>query len=276
MNLLLSHICLERFYATDAVLLVSLWLRDKGFLLAVVSRKCSFTFSLSQTLTTGEMAEASISIHQEHFSCSICLNLLKEPVTTPCGHSFCMVCINRFWDEQNQKKSYSCPQCRETFAPRPVLRKSNMLTEITDLLKKSDQQTSLINALDIISLESQDVECDSCIGVKEKAVKSCLTCLATYCETHVQPHLESPAFKKHTLIAALSNLQEKMCAEHNKLLEVFCREDKRVICYQCSKENHSDHDTIPVQDEWMEKKVLFLKMSFKGISHVCDCKMLCN
>ncbi|KAK2863888.1 hypothetical protein Q7C36_003042 [Tachysurus vachellii] len=200
------------------------------------------------------MAEASISITQEHFSCSICLNLLKEPVTTPCGHSFCMVCINRFWDGQNQKKSYSCPQCRETFAPRPVLRKSNMLTEITDLLKKSDQQSYLINALDIISLESQDAECDSCIGVKEKAVKSCLTCRATYCETHVQPHLESPAFKKHTLIAALSNLQEKMCAEHNKLLEVFCREDKRVICYQCSKENHSDHDTVPVQDEWIEKK----------------------
>ncbi|KAK3516495.1 hypothetical protein QTP70_019884 [Hemibagrus guttatus] len=203
------------------------------------------------------MAETSISVAQDYFTCSICLNLLNEPVTTPCGHSFCMVCINSFWDELDQKKSYSCPQCRETFAPRPVLRKSNVLTGITDQLQKIDQQTSLGDALDFISLESQDVECDSCIGVKEKAVKSCLTCLASYCETHVQPHHESPAFKKHTLISALSNLQEKMCAQHNKLLEVFCRKDQRVICSQCSVDKHSDHDTVPVQDEWMEKKKYF-------------------
>ncbi|XP_026800144.1 tripartite motif-containing protein 16-like isoform X1 [Pangasianodon hypophthalmus] len=203
------------------------------------------------------MAEASISIDQEHFSCSICLYLLKEPVTTPCGHSFCMVCINGFWDEEDQKKVYSCPQCREAFAPRPVLRKSNVLTEIIDILQKTEQQTSFAQSLKIISHEAQDVECDSCIGVKEKAVKSCLTCLASYCDTHVQAHHESPAFKKHMLITALSNLQEKTCAQHCKLLEVFCRTDQRVICYQCSMDKHKDHDTVPVQDEWMEKKKYF-------------------
>lgn len=201
------------------------------------------------------MAEASISVAQDHFTCSICLNLLKEPVTTPCGHSFCMVCINGFWDQLDQKKSYICPQCRETFTPRPVLRKSNVLTEITDQLQKTDHQTSFVPTLDLISMESQDVECDSCIGVKEKAVKSCLTCLASYCHTHLQPHHESPAFKKHTLISAMSNLQEKMCAQHNKLLDVFCRKDQRAICYQCSVDKHSDHDTVPIQDEWTEIKV---------------------
>ncbi|KAF4070930.1 hypothetical protein AMELA_G00279210 [Ameiurus melas] len=204
-----------------------------------------------------KMAEASISIDQEHFSCSICLNLLKEPVTTPCGHSFCMVCINGFWDSEAEKKAYGCPQCRETFAPRPVLRKSNMLTEIIDMLQKTEQQTSFAQALDVISMEAQDVECDSCIGVKGKAVKSCLTCLASYCDTHVQAHHESPAFKKHVLIKAVSNLQEKTCVQHNKLLDVFCRNDQRVICYQCSMVKHSDHDTVPVQEEWMEKKKYF-------------------
>lgn len=201
------------------------------------------------------MAEASISVDPGHLNCSICLNLLKNPVTTPCGHSFCMVCINGFWDTEAQKKVYSCPQCRETFAPRPDLRKNNVLTEIIDLLQENEKQTSFAQALNIISLEAQDVECDSCIGVKVKAVKSCLTCLASYCDTHVHAHHESPAFKNHRLITALSNLQEKTCAQHNKLLEIFCHKDQRVICYQCSMEKHRDHDTAPVQDVWMEKKV---------------------
>ncbi|KAF7690140.1 tripartite motif-containing protein 16-like isoform X2 [Silurus meridionalis] len=209
------------------------------------------------------MAEASISIGQEHLNCSICLSLLNKPVTTPCGHSFCMVCINGYWDAKDQKKAYSCPQCRETFTPRPVLRKNNVLTEIIARLEKQEHQTSFAQALDIISIEAEDVECDSCIGVKEKAVKSCLTCLASYCDVHVQAHHESPAFKKHTLIKALGNLHEKTCAQHNKLLEMFCRNDQRVICYQCSVDKHGDHDIVPVQEEWIKKQSYFKDLQHK-------------
>lgn len=144
---------------------------------------------------------------------------------------------------------------RDFFFPKPDLHKSNVLTEIIDLLQKNNEQTSFAQALDIISLEAQDAECDCCIGVKVKAVKSCLTCLASFCDTHVQAHHESPAFKNHTLITALSNLRKKSCAQQNKFLEIFCHKDQRVICYQCLMDKHRDHDTAPVQDVWMEKRV---------------------
>ncbi|KAI4892530.1 hypothetical protein NFI96_024698 [Prochilodus magdalenae] len=220
----------------------------------------------SETDSGGEyskMAEASISIDQEYFNCSICLQQLNDPVTTPCGHSFCMVCINSFWDSE---QVYSCPQCREAFTPRPVLRRNNILAEVVRTLQQAKLQDSLPDCLDFSSIEGQDVDCDFCMGKKKKAVRSCLTCLASYCDAHLQPHHESATFKKHKLVPAFRNLQERTCAQHDKLLEVFCRTDSRVICSLCLLDKHKGHNTVSVQEEWMEKKKHLegLKMKYQN------------
>uniref|UniRef100_A0A4W4EHG7 RING-type domain-containing protein n=1 Tax=Electrophorus electricus TaxID=8005 RepID=A0A4W4EHG7_ELEEL len=88
------------------------------------------------------MTETSISEDQDQFICPICVDLLKDAVATPCGHSFCMVCINGFWDQNDQRRIYSCPQCRETFTPRPVLRRNNMLAEVVEKLKNIELQAA--------------------------------------------------------------------------------------------------------------------------------------
>ncbi|KAI4891973.1 hypothetical protein NFI96_009140, partial [Prochilodus magdalenae] len=197
------------------------------------------------------MAEASISVAHDQFSCPVCLDLLKDPVTIPCGHSFCMVCINGCWDQEDQRGVYSCPQCRETFTPRPVLHRNNVMAEVVEKLKETELQAAPPAPR---YSGPGDVECDFCTGRKLKAIKSCLTCLAFFCETHLKPHYEVPGLKKHKLVEASSQLQEKICSEHDKLIEIYCRTDRSFICYLCTMEKHRGHDTVSAKTERTEKQ----------------------
>uniref|UniRef100_A0A8C7IGN9 RING-type domain-containing protein n=1 Tax=Oncorhynchus kisutch TaxID=8019 RepID=A0A8C7IGN9_ONCKI len=79
------------------------------------------------------MSLRGVLLDQDQFCCSVCPELLKEPVVIPCGHSYCRSCVEGYWDQDDQG-IYSCPQCKQTFTPRPTLRKNNMLAEVLETL----------------------------------------------------------------------------------------------------------------------------------------------
>ncbi|XP_028318864.1 tripartite motif-containing protein 16-like [Gouania willdenowi] len=141
--------------------------------------------------------------------CSVCLGLLKDPVTLPCGHSFCLSCVNKQWDEEDWVGLYSCSQCTQTFSPRPAVVKNVLLAELVEVMKNT-------GSLTVAGTGRKDVTCDFCMGEKQTAVKFCLQCLVYYCEEHLQPHYGSDAFGKHKLVNTSERFQETYGSHHSE------------------------------------------------------------
>ncbi|XP_063739034.1 E3 ubiquitin/ISG15 ligase TRIM25-like isoform X2 [Eleginops maclovinus] len=161
------------------------------------------------------MAQANISVTESQFRCPVCLDILKEPVSTPCGHTYCKTCINNYWD-QAESGHFSCPQCRETFSPRPVLRRNTVLAEVVDKLKMSE----MVSAPELYMGGVGDVPCDFCPAESRlRAVKSCLVCLASFCELHGLPHRDVGTLRRHKLVSAVESVAQRLCAQHRLGLE---------------------------------------------------------
>uniref|UniRef100_A0A672MLI5 E3 ubiquitin/ISG15 ligase TRIM25-like n=1 Tax=Sinocyclocheilus grahami TaxID=75366 RepID=A0A672MLI5_SINGR len=197
------------------------------------------------------MAGARISVDQNEFMCAVCLDLLKDPVTIQCGHSYCKICITDCWDQEDQMRVYSCPQCRQTFSPRPALARNTMLAEVVEKLKKKLKRRK--RPADCYA-GAGDVQCDVCTGRKYKAAKSCLMCLNSYCQNHLEQHESLFRGKRHNLTEATGILQEMICQKHEKLLDVFCRTDQKCICVLCTMDEHKNHDTVSSAEQRTEKQ----------------------
>lgn len=190
------------------------------------------------------MAAASSFLTEDQLQCSICLDVFTEPVSIPCGHNFCKACLTKHWKDKEQCQ---CPLCNEKFNKGLKLRVNTGFREVVENFK-----TLPVTAENNSPLTPGQVPCDYCSGNKFRASKTCLVCLASFCETHLEPHKRVAALKRHRLTNPVHDLEDKICTKHNKILEFFCRTEQTRVCTLCTE--HSAHDTVPLEEEYVDKR----------------------
>lgn len=231
------------------------------------------------------MSEDPELFSEQELTCSICLDLFNQPVSTPCGHNFCQACIGGYWASS---PVCTCPLCKRQFDERPLLSVNRVFSAIADKYKLKRygltgtgptetgsnpfsspdpgpepgfEYDSDKNGFDPQKGFDPDrlklgetVWCDVCTGLKQPAVSSCLTCTASYCDVHVGPHRSSHFYATHTLLDPQEALRGRTCQMHHRLLEVYCRSCQRCICAICVLEEHRTHKTVSVQTERISKQ----------------------
>ncbi|XP_033470205.2 E3 ubiquitin-protein ligase TRIM21-like isoform X3 [Epinephelus lanceolatus] len=210
-------------------------------------------------LSIWDMAAASSLLSEDQFLCSICLDVFTDPVTIPCGHNFCKTCITHHWNINDQTK---CPVCKKQIDGRTELHVNTFISEMAARFRQS-VKIKASSSSQHHRADTGEVLCDVCTETKMKALKSCLVCLASYCETHLEPHQRVTGLKIHTLIDPVENLESRMCKKHNRPLELFCKTDQMCVCQFCTESSHKRHHVISLKDEYEGKKAKLGKIEAK-------------
>uniref|UniRef100_A0A4W6FN83 RING-type domain-containing protein n=1 Tax=Lates calcarifer TaxID=8187 RepID=A0A4W6FN83_LATCA len=86
-----------------------------------VSDSGGSTGSLLNVLMSREKKTSHVPVEEQVSCCDLCQDVLKDPVSTSCGHWFCRQCITSYWDQSGPSGDSSCPQCGQRSRSRPGL-----------------------------------------------------------------------------------------------------------------------------------------------------------
>nr|XP_014347474.1 PREDICTED: E3 ubiquitin/ISG15 ligase TRIM25-like [Latimeria chalumnae] len=173
----------------------------------------------------------------EDVTCTVCLQLYRDPVVLPCKHVFCLSCIEEVW---LYIESTVCPHCRTTFTEKPYLQGDPLLSDAVQKYKDATEPAATAAGLPL---------CDFCTSNRLPAVKTCLKCEVSFCKLHLQPHLVASAFQGHNLVEPIADLAKRKCANHNQLYDQYCASDRQFACMTCSvTDEHKDHKLVRLEE----------------------------
>ncbi len=103
--------------------------------------------------------------------CSVCLQDLQENICPRCKqHSSCGTDLQEYESPAVDTEEYNAPSADLDDFNASVSDPDESVACVAEALERTGLQTE----------QAEDVECDSCSDRKEKAIKTCLVCLASY------------------------------------------------------------------------------------------------
>lgn len=179
------------------------------------------------------MAGPCVAVRINYLCCRICTKILRDPATVPCGHNFCMRCIEDYWDRDDR---FKCPECGCMFPTRPPLIKNTTLAVLVRDTKKCDNGRE--------KRKQQDT------GASPQVVKK--PCSSKESET----------------------LGSTLCGKHYSR-DVYCCNDKLILCAMCAITEHQGHKIVYVKEERRRKQVCKTESNMSNMteSNMGACKL---
>ncbi|CAH1782164.1 unnamed protein product, partial [Owenia fusiformis] len=188
--------------------------------------------------------------YREVLTCPICLELLTDPKVTPCMHTICCGCLDKWINQKGQGKC-PCPVCTIEFEPptggAKGLKGNYILNDMLDTLRRRLKKES----------DSTIRHCDICLNEDEKvkATSKCIDCDQYICKECTRVHSNIKALKDHKVIqitgddrkdtsALLEMIPKRMkfCTSHpDEQFKFYCRSCNEVLCRDCCITTHSGH-----------------------------------
>uniref|UniRef100_UPI00358F8A6F E3 ubiquitin/ISG15 ligase TRIM25-like n=1 Tax=Myxine glutinosa TaxID=7769 RepID=UPI00358F8A6F len=194
----------------------------------------------------------------DELTCPVCFDLYKEPTALPCGHSFCRVCIETFWENRKEDTGCVCPNCREVFPQKPKLEKNVIVANLVENMKLKKGKVGLgveigdaehgnVNVKEGVKSGGSESYCELCNG---EAAKRCVPCEILCCEKHLKPHQQ----KGHKLVDPEVKIEELRCTQHGKPIQLYCKDDESLMCLMCTGGQHQEHKVVAVEIAHVELK----------------------
>ncbi len=202
---------------------------------------------------------------EENLQCTVCLEVLKDPRTLPCFHSFCKVClegvVQTCRDEAPRGRpirEFPCPNCREKFTLEPDKQVADM--------PRNHFICNMVEATAVLS-RGIGVPCSHNCN-KNFSVARCVTCEKFLCQQCLTSHNNYRGHDNHSVLSMeelskpenRKKISGKMyCNVHEgKKLKVYCETCDTLICKDCmdfthTKPNHSCFLIKDVASNYKEK-----------------------